>query len=155
SRAMRRWSRCRSADAQEKQMRTCLALILFAARTLPAATFGTVIPVTGEAGDLVLDEARARLYILNTTEERVDIYSTAQRKIVSSFSTGPTPLSAALSSTGQYLYVTSYGGSALEIYDLDALALAKRISLPAAPEGVAVGAGERVLITTVGSGTNS
>jgi len=134
---------------------TLLALALFAVPALQAATFGTVVTVTGEAGDLVLDEARSRLYILNTTEERVDIYSTSQKRITTSFTTGPAPLAAALSRSGQYLYVTSYSGSALEIYDLDGLALAKKISLPSAPEGVAVGAGERVLITTVGAGSSS
>ena len=34
--------------------------------------------------------------------------------------------------------------------DLDAGTVAKRVSVPAAPEGIAVGADERVLITTVG-----
>jgi uncharacterized protein (TIGR03437 family) len=122
---------------------------------LSAATFGTVVTVTGDPGDLVLDEARSRLYILNTTAERVDIYSTSQRRITSSFTTGTSPLSAAMSRNGKYLYVTSYSGSALEIYDLEALALLKKVSLPSSPEGVAVGGDERVLITTVGGGSST
>jgi len=136
-------------------MRVFFTLLMLAASQLGAATFGTVVTVTGDTGDIVLDEARSRLYILNTTAERVDIYSTSQRRITSSFSTGVTPLSAAISRSGKYLYVVSYSGSALEIYDLDALALLRKVSLPAAPEGVAVGGDERVLITTVGGGSST
>jgi len=40
-----------------------------------AATFGTVVPVLGGASDLVLDEGRGRLYLVNTNQNQVEIYS--------------------------------------------------------------------------------
>ena len=43
-----------------------------------AATFGTVVPVVGGASDIVLDEARGRLYLPNTNRNQVEVYSIAQ-----------------------------------------------------------------------------
>jgi uncharacterized protein (TIGR03437 family) len=136
-------------------MRIYIAFFVFAVRMLTAATFGTVVAVTGDPSDIVLDETRSRVYILNYTQERVDVYSTAQKRITNSFSTGTTPLAAAMSRDAKYLYITSYSGVALEIYDLDTQTLLKKVTLPAEPEGVAVGGDNRVLITTVGSSTSS
>ncbi|MFN7921284.1 MAG: hypothetical protein U0Q16_14380 [Bryobacteraceae bacterium] len=129
-------------------------VILFAAPAM-AATFGTVVTVTGGATDLALDEARGRLYVVNNTQNRVDVYSTAQKRFLNPIAVGNQPLSVAMSRGGKKLYVTAYQGSSLDIVDLDAGSLEKRVTLPAAPEGVAVGGDERVLITTVGSGTGN
>jgi DNA-binding beta-propeller fold protein YncE len=120
-----------------------------------AATFGTVVSVTGGLTDIVLDESRNRLYFVDTTQNRVDIYSIAQKKLLSPITVGTKPLSAAISRDKKYLYVTIYSSSALEVIDLDTSEVVKRVTLPAAPEGVAVGGDGRVLITTVGSGSSN
>src|SRR5271157_1288868 len=46
---------------------------------LPAcgATFGTVVPHTQPIADLVLDEARKRIYLVDTYSSQVDVYNTA------------------------------------------------------------------------------
>ncbi len=132
-----------------------LALGGLFALSMHAATFGTVTQVIGGLTDLVLDEPRARLYLVDTTQNRIDVYSTAQRRFLNPIPVAAQPLSAALARTGKYLYVTSYQGASLEIVDLDAAVVVNRVSLPAAPEGVAVGGDGRVLISTLGSGTNN
>ncbi|MBI4877968.1 MAG: beta-propeller fold lactonase family protein, partial [Acidobacteria bacterium] len=132
-----------------------LAILCLCGLAGRAATFGTVVPIAGGATDLVLDEARSRLYIVNTTQNRVDVYSTSQKRFLNAIPVGGQPVSAALSRGGKYLYVTAYQSSSLEIVDLDAATVVQRVSLPAAPEGVAVGGDERVLITTTGSGANN
>jgi uncharacterized protein (TIGR03437 family) len=134
-------------------MRAVLAFLL--AVSASAATFGTAVGVVGGATDIVLDEARGRLYVVNNTQRRVDVYSTAQPRLLSSIPVGLQPLSAALSRNGRSLYVTAYGASALEVVDVEQGAVVRRVGLPAAPEAVAVGIDGRVLITTVGSGTNN
>lgn len=130
-------------------------LSLLSAAVLPAATIGTSVAVTGSATDIVLDDGRGRLYLVNSTQNRVDVYAIAQRRYLNSIPTSGQPLGAAMSRNGALLYVTAYDGSSLEVIDLERLALASRVSLPAAPVGVAVGGDERVLITTIGSGTNN
>lgn len=119
------------------------------------ATFGTVVPLVGGASDLVLDEGRNRLYLVNSALNQVEVYSIPQRRLLTPIRAGRIPLAAAMSRNGKLLYVTSYDGSALEIIDLDTMAPIRSVSLPAKPEGVAVGADERVLITTIGTGPSN
>jgi uncharacterized protein (TIGR03437 family) len=128
------------------------------------ATFGTVVGPTTSGGvnflvggvsDLVLDEARGRLYLINSGQRRVEIYSVPQRRFLNAVQTDLLPLSAALSRSGKFLYVTCHEGGALNVIDLDLQSLVRRVSLPAKPEGVAVGYDEKVLLTTIGTGTNN
>jgi uncharacterized protein (TIGR03437 family) len=116
-----------------------------------AATFGTVSPDLGVA-DLILDEPRGKLYLINSNLNRVDVWSTTQRRFLAPIGTGTDPLAGAMSPDGKFLYVTSYTQVSLNVIDLTKAALVQRVSLPANPEGVAVGADGRVLITTIGAG---
>jgi uncharacterized protein (TIGR03437 family) len=120
-----------------------------------AATFGTVVPVIGGASDIVLDEARKQLYLVNTSKNQVEVYSTTQKKLLTPIKTDGSPLTAAISRSGKYLYVTASTASSLDIIDLDKSLLVSKVTLPAQPEGVAVGNDERVLISTAGSGTGN
>jgi len=132
-----------------------LALLGLSWSACLAATFGTVVPLVGGAADLVLDEGRSRLYLVNSSLNQVEVYSIPQRRFLSAIRAGRLPLAAAMSRDGKFLYVTSYDGSALEVIDLEKLATARSVSLPAKPEGVAVGADGRVLITTIGTGPSN
>jgi uncharacterized protein (TIGR03437 family) len=119
------------------------------------ATFGSVVPLVGGAADIALDETRGRLYLVNSSQNRVEVYSIAQRRFLSPIPTDTLPLAEAMSRNGKFLYVASYEGSSLNVIDLDKLAVTNRVTLPAKPQGVAVGADERVLIGTIGAGANS
>ena len=119
------------------------------------ATFGDVIPLNGTPSDLVLDEARQRVYMVNPTANRVDILSMGTRKLMKSVNTGTYPLSAAMSPDGAFLYVTCTQSASISVIDLGIDSSTRSVSLPAKPEGIAVGADGRVLITTQGSGTNN
>lgn len=130
------------------------ALLLGSMCAVYGATFGTAVAISGGGSDLVLDEGRAQLYVVNQPQNRIEVYSISQRRFLNTVPTGSLPISAALSRTGKYLYVTVYNASALEVIDLDSLSVSRRVSLPAAPEGVAVGADDRVLISTIGTGSS-
>src|SRR5437899_2950835 len=115
------------------------------------ATFGTVTPALG-AADIVLDQARGRLYLINSNLNRVQVYSIAQRTFLASITTGTQPLSGAMSPDGKFLYVTCYAQASLNVIDLDRSTVIRRVSLQASPEGVAVGVDGKALITTIGAG---
>jgi len=123
------------------------------------ATFGTVVPHTLPIADLVLDEARKRVYLVNTYENQVDVYSTATNPPgpTTSVKTSATPLSIAISRSGRFLYVACYDASTLDIIDLTSASFSKTsVTLSAKPQAVAVGAvgsSELVLIGTIGTGT--
>jgi uncharacterized protein (TIGR03437 family) len=131
-------------------MKTAIALLLTII-PLRAATFGRVVPLVGGASDLVLDEARARLYLTASSTNLLQIYSLQRQSFQTAVATDQTPLAAALSRNGKFLYVACYNSSILDVIDLDALTVATRVNLPARPEGVAVGADGRVLISTTGA----
>lgn len=123
-----------------------------------AATLGTVVNITGGASDLVLDDTRGLLYLVRPAPfNRIDIFSVTQRRVLSSVPTDALPLAAALSRDGSVLYVTCHDGASLNVVDTRANppAVLRKVSLPAKPEGVAVGADGRVLITTIGSGAGN
>jgi YVTN family beta-propeller protein len=119
-----------------------------------APTFGQVIALGGTPSDVVLDETRQQIYLVNSTKNRVDIFSIATQSVVRSIGVGNGPLAAALSMDARYLYVTNSRSSTLSVIDLGAgLQVIQTVTLPAVPEGVAVGLDGRALIGTLG--TNS
>ncbi len=115
------------------------------------ATFGEVVRLGGTPSDVVLDESRGRLYLVNQNAARVDIYSYRDRRVAAAVPVGSSPVAAAISPDGRRLYVTNNAGSSLSVIDLDADRVVQTVALPAKPEGVEVGADGRVLITTQGT----
>jgi uncharacterized protein (TIGR03437 family) len=133
----------------------CALFLLVCGSASFAATFGTVVPVIGGATDIVLDEPRARLYLVNTSQNRIEVYSTQQRRLLTPISTDGLPIAAAISRSGKVLYVTSQTASAIDVIDLTSQTIVNKIALVAKPEGIAVGADERVLVSTIGTGTGN
>ncbi|HUQ94310.1 MAG TPA: hypothetical protein VM120_21700 [Bryobacteraceae bacterium] len=119
------------------------------------ATFGEVVSLGGTPSDIVLDEPRGRLYLVNNSANRIDIYDYNEKALAGSFSTGLQPLAAAMSMEGDYLYVTNNGTSSLTVIDLRTGNTLQSVTLPARPEGVEVGVDGRVLISTQGTGTGN
>lgn len=144
-----------------RALRTLVAVSLFLSIGLsvaPAATLGTVINVTGGASDLVLDSNRNLLYLVRSVPyNRIDVFSTTQRRIIASVPTDTNPLAAALSPDGNTLYITCHDAASINIMDTRSAtpAIVSKVSLPARPEGIAVGGDGRVLITTIGSGAGN
>jgi uncharacterized protein (TIGR03437 family) len=138
-----------------------IPMLLCLTSQLNAASFGTVVaPAGGGAAysDIVLDEARTRLYLVNTTLNRIDIYNYRTRAFLAPVTTDAQPVSAAMSRDGRFLYVTAYLPPILDIIDLNLgqIPATGHIVMPANPEGVAVGEDGRVLITAIpGAGTTN
>ncbi len=133
-----------------------LAFILWSWPGL-SATFGTVVPRAGGFADIVLDESRRQLYLVDTVNNSILIYNTATNPPTvrgSAIRVGAQPLSAALSRDAKFLYVTCYQDALLDVIDLTRAtpAVVTRVPLAAKPEGVAVGADGRVVIGTIGTG---
>src|SRR5262245_5774077 len=129
-------------------------ILLLLGLTSYGATFGVVTPALG-AADIILDQPRGRLYLINSNLNRVQVWSLAQRNFLASITTGTQPLAGAMSPDGRFLYVTCYAQTSLNVIDLDRSTVSGRVSPPANPEGFAVGADGRALITTIGTGQNN
>src|SRR5260370_22974248 len=77
-----------------------------------AGVLGKVVPIGGNASDIVLDEARGVLYIANFTANRIEVMSTDDLTISSSINVNPQPGSMALSPDGKYLVIGHYNNVA-------------------------------------------
>jgi YVTN family beta-propeller protein len=122
-----------------------------------SATFGEVIPFGVTPADIVLDESRQRLYVVNSPANRVDVYDYAAKTVLGSIGVGQAPLGAAMSPDNAFLYVANHDSSSVSVIDLGASpfgGVANTVSLPAKPQGVAVGFDGRAVICTDGAGTN-
>jgi len=137
-----------------------LALTLFSALSCSAATFGTVIAHAQPLADLAIDEARRRLYVVNTASNQIEVYSTvgltATSRATATIRTEATPLSVAMSRNGRFLYVACYDASSLNVIDLTSATFSSHsVTLSAKPQAVAVGLNEQVLISTIGTGAGA
>jgi DNA-binding beta-propeller fold protein YncE len=127
-------------------------------RAQTSATFGQVIALGEIPSDIVLDESRQRLYLVNTTANRIDIYDYSGQSVIGSIAVGNRPLGAAMSADNNFLYVANHDDSTLSVITLASSsygAVTATISLPADPQGVETELSGRVLICTDGSGTGN
>lgn len=125
-----------------------LSSSLLTGQITTAAVFGTVISIKGSISDLVLDSFRQRLYLVNSSTNQVNVFSTVTNQVITSVSVGKGPLAAAMSMDAGLLYVTNSTDKTLSVVDLGSLAVTQTIGMPATPEGVEVGLDGRVLIST-------
>src|SRR4051812_21591195 len=132
-----------------------LVLACSALSQTTGASFGTVVSLGTTPSDVVLDEARGRLYLVNSSANRVDMYNIPEKRMAGSVTVGTFPLSAAMTLDGSTLFVTNTQSSSLSVVNLDSFQVSQTVSLPARPEGVATGIDGRALITTQGTGTNN
>jgi uncharacterized protein (TIGR03437 family) len=122
-----------------------------------AGTLGTVVPIGGNASDLVLDEARGVLYIANFTANRIEIMTMSDLTIHKSINVNPQPGAMAISPDGRFLVVTHFGNfdttvnlpaqNALSVIDLGSNSI-QAFSLGFPPLGVAFGNDGRALVLT-------
>ena len=137
-------------------MRANLLLLALSAVPALSATFGTVISSQAAASysDILLDEPRQRIYLVNSSSNRIEVWSTQTRQYLASIATGTNsqPDAIALSPNNNALYVSAYSSNSLKIIDLTKTApTVATIGLIASPQGIAVGKDGRVLISTVGN----
>jgi YVTN family beta-propeller protein len=133
-----------------------LSLIVLAQNPVSSfASFGKVISLGGAPSDLIVDELRERVYVVQSVANRIVVWNYRDERVETTIGVGQFPLAGALSLDGSTLYVTNTQSSSLSIVDLENNSVRNTVSLPARPEGVAVGNDGRVLITTQGAGLNN
>lgn len=125
------------------------------AATALGATFGTVVPIGGQAADIALDETRGVLYIANFTANTIDVMTLANNTIQTSINVNPNPSSISLSPDDHWLLVAHYGNNtsgsatnALTLIDLTANNSKQVIALGNPPLGAAFGMDDNALVVT-------
>ena len=121
----------------------------------PAAPFGKVIAIGGQAADLALDEGRNVLYIANFTANRIEEMSLGTGAIRTSMNVPSQPGSLALSPDRRYLVIGHYGNfqsastsnNALTVIELESRAR-QTFAMGSPVLGVSFGIDGRVLVVT-------
>ncbi len=136
------------------------ALLAPALQAQTSATFGEVIALGGIPSDIVLDQSRQRLYLVNSTANRIDIFDYSAKSLVGSIAVGNRPLGAAMSADNAYLYVANHDDSTMSVIALSGSmgslgAVSATIPLAAPPQGLETELSGRVVIGTDGTGTNN
>jgi DNA-binding beta-propeller fold protein YncE len=149
--------------------RCTLIAVLTAAVALPfaasaqttGATFGNVIALSGGTpSDIVLDEFRHQIYLVSNNTSVVNIFDYAAGRVTGTIPVGKSPIAAAMSMDGAFLYVTSgatplqaaSGSPLLNVIDLSQNRVIQSAVLPSIPQGVEVGNDGRALVAMLGSG---
>ena len=83
--------------------------------------------------DLAYDSTRQRVYIANTTMNRVEVYDIKSKALLTPVKVGQAPVSMALSLDGATLYVGNSGGESISIVDTTALQNTGRVAFPPLP----------------------
>ncbi len=136
------------------------ALLAPALQAQTSATFGEVIALGGIPSDIVLDQSRQRLYLVNSTANRIDVFDYAGKSVIGSIAVGNRPLGAAMSVDNAFLYVANHDDSTLSVIALSGSmssvgAVTATVSLPAKPQGVETELSGRAVICTDGTGTGN
>lgn len=126
------------------------------AQQTTSATFGNVIQLPGGTpSDVVLDEPRHLLYLINNNTNLVYVFDYTTNTVVGNIAVGKTPLAGAISMDDHWLYVTNSGSATLSVIDLTQDLVAQTVTLPSTPQGVEVGNDGRALISLLGTGVVS
>ena len=133
--------------------------LLFVAGSGLAGTFGTVIPIGGEASDLALDESRGVLYVANFTGSTIDVISMTTNKIQNTIPVPNQPSSISVSPDDHWLIIAHYGNNAapasqtnmISLLDLTNNYARQTFTLSDVPLGVAFGLDDNALIVTASS----
>lgn len=123
------------------------------------ATFGTVVPIGGQAADLALDTTRGVLYIANFTANRIDVMTLKDNTVHTSINVAAQPASISMSPDGHWLAIAHFGNNTapaspnnlLSLIDLTNNNAIQTFALGSPPLGVAFGIDDRALVVTTTS----
>ena len=96
---------------------------------------GTAGNTAGNEGlqDILLDEARGRLYLTNSGYNRIEIFDTKQQTFLNPIPVGQMPHQLAMSTDGNTLYVGNTGGESISIVDLTLGRVVDSVVFPPVP----------------------
>jgi uncharacterized protein (TIGR03437 family) len=125
-----------------------LAIAALCPSVLPAVNIGTVVPVVGQAADLVYDSQRNQVYISNLPQNRIEVYSVSQQRLLPPINLPDnSPASLAISPDNSTLYVANnVTNGTITLVNLTTQAVADDIPVSSRPDAIAVGNDGQVVI---------
>lgn len=91
---------------------------------------GTVFPLEGFLTDILVDDARERVYLVNSSKNQLEVFSTARQEFLPAVALGSIPKSVAFSQDKKRLYVTHLGTEHLLVLDAETLQQTSLVRIP-------------------------
>jgi YVTN family beta-propeller protein len=112
--------------------------VIYPVATVPNSTLASclatsITPCYEGLQDIVLDEARGKVYITNSGYNRVEVFDTKNLAFQTPIPVGQLPHQMAMSLDGSQLYVANTGGESISIVDLDQQQVVGSIQFPPIP----------------------
>lgn len=98
---------------------------------------GTVFPTDGFLTDVLLDESRERVYLVNSTQNQIEVFSTARQEFLTPVPVGSIPKAIALSNDKKRLFVASLGTESIMVLDAETLTQTSLVRIPHLTESTA------------------
>ena len=83
--------------------------------------------------DILLDEARGRVYVTNSGYNRIEVFDIKKQHFVDPIPVGQLPHQMAMATDGKTLYVGNTGGESISIVDLDLGKVVDSVQFPPIP----------------------
>jgi hypothetical protein len=77
-----------------------------------------VVPITGLLGDVIIDDACEYVYLTNTSQNRVEIFSLQTLTLQTPIQVGSQPVGLDITPDGTLMYVANAGGNNISVVDL-------------------------------------
>ncbi|MBI4877969.1 MAG: hypothetical protein HY822_25345, partial [Acidobacteria bacterium] len=91
-------------------------------------------PTTAEGlHDILVDDARNRVYITNSSYNRIEVFDKTKQRFVDPIEAGQMPHQMAMLGDGKRMFVAHTGGESIGIVDLDAGKIVDTVKFPARP----------------------
>jgi YVTN family beta-propeller protein len=99
----------------------CCASAIASAQSAPCTAIYTppvLVPVTGVLGDIIVDAACEYVYVTNTSQNRVEVFSLQTRTLQTPIQVGSKPIGLDITPDGTRMYVANSGGNNVSVVDL-------------------------------------
>jgi YVTN family beta-propeller protein len=117
-----------------------------------------VIPIAGTLGDVIVDDRCEYVYVTNTTQNRVEVFSLQTLTLQPPIQVGSQPVGLDITPDGTRLYVANTGGNNISVVDLMQRIELRKITVPSGfsndtPYSIAIASNELALFSTTFAGS--
>src|SRR4051812_40219883 len=117
-----------------------------------------VVPIGGALGGVVVDDVCKHVYVTNTTQNRVEVFSLEAMTLEAAIPVGSQPVGLDITPDGKTLYVANSGGSNISVVDLSTRVEVRRITVPSTfsndtPFSIAIAGNGLALFSTTFAGS--
>ena len=124
----------------------------------PASVSPLLVPLAASFGGILVDPGCQYVYLTNTTQNRVEIYSLQTQTLETPIQVGAQPMGLDITPDGTLLYVANSGGNNISVLNLVQRVELRRITIPSvnnqfSPWAIAIANNGKALVSTSNNGS--